>query len=992
MIISRMTQSILWLATRLGAFAALFAAGAFGQTKVILPAATSSHVSQELTAIYDARHTPSRQRASGHKDDPLLVFNATADKVLVRITADDIPALLPSLVALGFEVTGSAPKLYLVEGFLPVDALPQTETLGVAGSLGGVMAVLHPASGVGKVTSQGDFMHETNRVRAAQPTGYDGTGVRVGVMSDSYNVLGGANADIASNDLPPAANITILQEGPAGSEDEGRAMMQIVHDLAPGSPLAFSSVFTGEVNFAAQIRALSRTAGCRVLTDDIFYYAEPMFQDGVIAQAIDDVVTNDGVPYFALAGNLGSNGWETTTVQTAADTGGLSGNFIDFDSSAAVKTRQRLSIANNQQIIITVQWDNPFYTTSGVVTDIDAYLARTGTTTILASSANNNITNKTPSETLYYQNTSGSTQTCDLVFLLRTGPTPTRLKWVNFGANSYGAVTVLDFPKSTPTIIAHSAAVNARSVGAVNFYSQLVPASFTSMGPSTLLFNADGTRKSAPEVRQTPQMAAIQGVDTTFFGSDSDGNGFPNFFGTSAAAPTAAAIGALVRQANASFTPAQIYAVMQSTAADIGAVGFDNVSGYGLLNAWRAIFGSPIAATLPFDTGFETGGLTLPWETRNTIAGRLLVTNANSPADGAFHLTMDSCYNGQTSLNEATLHVNGSGNAPVYLVFTEREFSDSDDVMPTTFTGSSNSDGVAVSADGANWVRVADLTSANSTGANQQFQINLSQAASNSGITLGSDTRVKFQHYGSYGIASSGFAFDDIKVFQNAPAAPVLPDGTLPAGAVGTNYVAHVSANANPPATYQLTGSVPPGLTFYPDGTLSGTPTAPGVYNGIRVTASNGIGSDATGLFSVTIGNTVGNYATSYGLTGADAAPSADPDRDGLTNLAEYALNLSPTSFSAAPAAVLRDYSGVSYLSIQFTRVPLATDVTYIVEASADLAAWTTVAQSFGGATLTGPGVVSDDGSSGTHTVEVRDTVSSTAGQRRFLRLRFTQP
>lgn len=133
-------------------------------------------------------------------------------------------------------------------------------------------------------------------------------------------------------------------------------------------------------------------------------------------------------------------------------------------------------------------------------------------------------------------------------------------------------------------------------------------------------------------------------------------------------------------------------------------------------------------------------------------------------------------------------------------------------------------------------------------------------------------------------------------------------------------------------------------------------------------------------------------------MSGPQSAPGADPDGDGLTNLLEYALNQDPTRYgqgSNPVQTVIRGYADGNYLSIRFTRAPLATDITYIVEVSSDLATWTAVASAANGAALSGPGVVSDDGAnSSAHTVEVRDTVEQSAspGQRRFLRLRVTQP
>ncbi|MEJ7660354.1 MAG: hypothetical protein WKG07_12420 [Hymenobacter sp.] len=71
---------------------------------------------------------------------------------------------------------------------------------------------MRPATNTGRYSSQADYGLHANRVRAAKPTGYDGTGWRIGVMSDSYNSLGGAAAGVASGDLP--ANVLVLEDLP----------------------------------------------------------------------------------------------------------------------------------------------------------------------------------------------------------------------------------------------------------------------------------------------------------------------------------------------------------------------------------------------------------------------------------------------------------------------------------------------------------------------------------------------------------------------------------------------------------------------------------------------------------------------------------------------------------------------------------------------------------------------------------------------------------
>ena len=699
--------------------------------------------------------------------------NENGTSVIVRITSGNVDGLLPALENLGFEVLGSRPDLNFVEGSIPIAAINQLESLETQGLLG-VISIPSPQTDVGAVTSQADFVHEADRVRAALPTGYDGTGVRIGVMSDSYDVSGNgsAAADIASGDLP-AGGVTVLQEGPAGSSDEGRAMAQLIHDLAPGSSLAFSSVFSGQANFAQQIRDLAdpSNGNADILVDDVVYLAEPFFQDGVIAQAVDEVVTNNGVAYFSSAGNRATRAYESEQFQGATDSAGLfTGTFHDFDPGAGVDTRQLITVPNGR-ISLSLQWDDPFFTTTGVDTNLDIFLVTPGTDTILAQSNNNNTASQSPVEILTYTN-SGAASQAEVMIGLANGPEPGRIKYVNFGR----AVTFDEnFPgNNAPAVNPHTAAVNGKAVAAVPFFDQENPESFTSVGPSTILFDPQGNRLPAPEVRQTPDLAAIDGTDTTFFGQNLfniDANTFPNFFGTSAAAPHAAAVAALVLQANPSFTPAEIYQRLEDTAQDIGAPGRDNVTGEGLINAYDAVFGSVVPASVPFTEDFEDGDLPIAFETRTNGAGRIQVTTDNNP-QGTRQITLDSSGILRDSLNELILHVDAANFAnftTLDLSFDQKEFFDEDQIMPATFTGSSNSDGVALSVDGTNWFRLFDLTGANSTTTFQTKSIDLIQFASDNNITLTSDTQIKFQQFDNFFISSNpngsdGFAFDNISI------------------------------------------------------------------------------------------------------------------------------------------------------------------------------------------------------------------------------------
>jgi Ca2+-binding RTX toxin-like protein len=710
------------------------------------------------------------------RNNSYLQMSEDGSSVLVRVTGHDIDALVPSLEGMGFETLGAAPEHHLVEGYMSIDAIPEIESLASEGLMG-VMALPKPRTRAGLVTSQADVIQEAQRVRDELPQGFDGTGVRIGVISDSFDVSGnGSQAeDIASGDLP-AEGVDILQEepNPDFGTDEGRAMSQLIFDLAPGASQVFSTAGETETFFAQQIRDLAdpNIGDADIIVDDIGIPFEPFFQDGIITQAIDEVVTQEGVAYFSAAGNSARQAYESTNFAAAPDSDAIfEGMFHDFDPGEGVDTRQLITIPSEGFLDIELQWDEPFYTTDGVDTDLDFFLVEPGTSNILAESKEDNIAFGVPGELIRFDNSNLFPIEAEVLIQLSSGSEPGRIKYIDFAQD----ITIQEFDTQSPTVSGHPAAVNGRAVGAVDFFNQGDTDGFSSAGPVTILFNPDGTRKDTPEVRQVPEISAIQGTDTTFFGDDieGDGNNFPNFFGTSAAAPHAAAIAALVKQANPDFTPQEIYERLESTAIDIGEPGFDDLTGFGLINAYDAVFGPPQVAELDFFEDFEDGNLPIFFETNTTGAGRIEVTTENDPI-GTNHVTLDSSLNDLFSLNELILNINATDKSDVILSFDQKEFDDGDTVMPETFTGSVNADGVALSVDGENWFRLFDLTGANSTNEYQNKTINISDFAGDKGLTLNENVAIKFQQYGDESIASrDGFALDNIFVTATS-----IVDGT----------------------------------------------------------------------------------------------------------------------------------------------------------------------------------------------------------------------
>lgn len=254
--------------------------------------------------------------------------------------------------------------------------------------------------------------------------------------------------------------------------------------------------------------------------------------------------------------------------------------------------------------------------------------------------------------------------------------------------------------------------------------------------------------------------------------------------------------------------------------------------------------------------------------------------------------------------------------------------------------------------------------------------------------------------------SGAGWRVDSISLISSSytcsvcPSAPAITNGPPPSPiAVGTPYSFAFTATGNPGPTFGLkSGTLPPGITLSSSGVLSGTTTDAGTGNfpNITVTASNGNPPDAEQTFSLTVVSRATNYLNSYGLTGENAALLFDYDGDGILNLMEYAQVLDPTlaNIAGLPVVIQKKYHGSEYLFMIFTRSSAATDLTYIVQVSSDLAGWTDLASSVAGGPTSGPGFVDETGSAPIFTVEVRDIVpiEDAPDGKRFIRLKVTSP
>ncbi len=465
-----------------------------------------------------------------------------------------------------------------------------------------VRPLYFPLRNSGVATTQGDTAMTSNFVRS----GYNltGKGVKVGVISDSYNTIPGdyAGIDVRNGDLPGAGNpygnttpVDVLEEYPLGqSIDEGRAMLQIVHDIAPKAALAFTTGFLNASDFAHGIYNL-QSDGCNVIVDDITYITEPYFKDGIIARAVDDA-TSSGVSYFSAAGNFGKKSYEGTFtgIPAPASISGITGTVHDFGGNNPF---QALNLTPGNYTIV-LQWDDNFYSlptsggiqTDGAQTDLDIFLTDNLGATLFGFNRNN-IGNE-PVEVLPFTVTANTS--ANLIISKASGP-DVKFKYIVFRGN----LTIADYAGSS-TLVGQANAAGAIAVGAVLYtntppYGLPVPtiASFSSIGGTSV----DGI------VRNKPELTAPNGVNTTVdFGSvNLEDDHFPNFFGTSAAAPHAAASAALLIEGKKKFlgetiTPANLRTLLLTTTIDMGTPGYDDATGYGFIQPLAAMetFASPI--------------------------------------------------------------------------------------------------------------------------------------------------------------------------------------------------------------------------------------------------------------------------------------------------------------------------------------------------------------------------------------------------------------
>lgn len=418
--------------------------------------------------------------------------------------------------------------------------------------------------------SEGDTLLQADRAR--EVFDLDGSGVKVAVVSDGVDSLAQAQA---LGELP---EVKVLRPGHG---DEGTAMLELVHDLAPGASLAFTTGFNTSLEMIAHLEELTQYAfggsGVDVIVDDIMYLGQPAFEDGPLAKTIADIVAS-GVTYITSAGNWAEKFYRATFVPQS-----YGGSVLhNFGAAANGPDDIAMGILLPAGSVLTahLQWNDTY---GAANSDYNLYLYDNTLETVLAISNTLQRGQGHPLEFLSLSNPTAETLAVKLVVEQAEGET--ELLEIVINCNDCRTLTYALAEGSISP--GHQRSSSVITVGAVNGIGPGdIVASYSSRGPVEVFF-------PVWELRDKPDMVAVDGSLISGVGGFGHefpaGSGVRRFFGTSAAAPHVAGVAALLLQAAPHLTPEQIKEVLIETAFDLGAPGFDATFGAGRIDALAAL-------------------------------------------------------------------------------------------------------------------------------------------------------------------------------------------------------------------------------------------------------------------------------------------------------------------------------------------------------------------------------------------------------------------
>lgn len=605
-----------------GAFASLFLLMALILTAGVSPADETdarAKIDSTLLAAID-QSKPAHGLAAGGSRVRIPLSNGQAT-IAIRGTVDD--ALMQKIRANAGQVITSSPRDNTIIATMPLNRI---EAIASDHHVTSVMLPAKPHRlGTDCVSKprqcpdeQGDFAHNAAYAREHYKTAdgryVDGAGVKIGVISDSIddgNNPGAYEQALSDGLLDPRLISVILLRDEKGNivkdnhgnpikqygtgTAEGLAMIEIIHRLAPGAQIEFAPSTDFAVSMAQNIRQL-KNDGCDIIVDDIEFPDESPFQADIIERAVDDV-TSSGVLYFSAAGNFGNKRSGTSSTWrgyfkdggTATNVKGMPIVESGAHYHAFANGRVWDEVLSNEwnSTSVNLFWNDPL----GRATSQYNLYVISGSTGQIYAGTTQMTGHRDPYQSVDLSLWNTQLNPGDKIVIVRGPHAPPRFLHLD----TMGAVLKVSTNGSARGHNAASAD-NAYSIGALSVPLELKPFTaetemkverFSSDGPRMLFFSRDGKKlrggagnysSDSAVTIDKPDFTAADGVTTTVVL-----NGNRLFRGTSAAAPHAAAIAALIKSAHREYAPAQVRLALSKSAIwapDLPA--YDEAAGYGI--------------------------------------------------------------------------------------------------------------------------------------------------------------------------------------------------------------------------------------------------------------------------------------------------------------------------------------------------------------------------------------------------------------------------
>ena len=628
-------------------------------------------LSSDLVALADATPTVLPKHVTAAQATGALRLSPDGD-VQVYITVND-STVIDDLAALGVRIERISEELSIVQAWVPVDTLRDLSRLA---SVKGVRLPDYPHLNAGSIETEGDAVLQSDELRTA--LGVDGSGITIGVISDG---AAGLTASQASGDLPAVDTDTcnVVAESPIApaSGAEGTAMLEIVHDVAPGASLMFGHFgfnYTGtSMDFSDAVSCLAANAD--IVVDDIGWFGVgPYDGTSFVSQNTADSLNGPGPirGYFTAAGNQARRHYQETYVgsSTILAAGDVVPDFPlppgdtwtqhEFDmtdgtehagAEPAPAPHNRIVLQPGGSATIILVWDDPWGTAPN---DYDLFIREDGEVFICSGDFQGGGPDSRPVEACSWENTGPDDLELDIIlgnYLGTAAPVEFDMFVLCDSCSSFGNGNVLDFNTVGSSVPNQSDAggspASVISLGAVRHSTPNDIEPYSSIGRTE-----DGRLK--------PDIVAPDGVCITGsggFGQPSCQGSGNRFFGTSAAAPHAAAVAALILECDPGLSRTELYDQMVLTAIDLGDPGPDNVYGYGRLNAMAAASScdlGPSPTPTPTATATSTPTPTPTLTPTPTFTSTPTPTSTFTPTPTPFRVGDASC-DGIVNALDATL-------------------------------------------------------------------------------------------------------------------------------------------------------------------------------------------------------------------------------------------------------------------------------------------------------------------------------------------------